>query len=310
MDAMASQITSLTICLLNRLFRRRSKKTSKLRVTGLCAGKSLGTGEFPPQVASNAENVSIWWRHHVSLDTYYVFMWRVLIVIMHNSTSKSNIFIFHIEIKRNFGLRFKLHGGLFKHSNNTYKCPVFEFKFNMCIPNFKLNLSMSFFRCRKETVHHFLAMSSKVGWSNEHLTTAHYSDVIMSAMASQITGLAIVYSTVYSGENQRKDQISASLAFVRGIHRRQATEVPAQRASSAENVSIWWRHHEFPVQTKVSLGSELLCKLIKSISGCSYIFYSSDLRNYQCFAAGKLHPHFQSNSIDGIYNVLTWIPAI
>ena len=51
-------------CLLNRLFRRRSKKTSKLRVTGLCAGNSPGTGEFPTQMASNAENVSIWWRHH------------------------------------------------------------------------------------------------------------------------------------------------------------------------------------------------------------------------------------------------------
>ena len=51
-------------CLLNRLFRRRSKKTSKLCVTGLCAGKSPGTGEFPAQMASNAENVSIWWRHH------------------------------------------------------------------------------------------------------------------------------------------------------------------------------------------------------------------------------------------------------
>ena len=51
-------------CLLNRLFRRRSKKTSKLRVTGLCAGNSPRTGEFPAQMASNAENVSIWWRHH------------------------------------------------------------------------------------------------------------------------------------------------------------------------------------------------------------------------------------------------------
>ena len=52
-------------CLLNRLFRRRSKKTWKLRVTGLCVGNSPGTGEFPAQMASNAENVSIWWRHHV-----------------------------------------------------------------------------------------------------------------------------------------------------------------------------------------------------------------------------------------------------
>ena len=51
-------------CLLNRLFRRRSKKTSKLRVTGLCEGNSPGIGEFPAQMASNAEDVSIWWRHH------------------------------------------------------------------------------------------------------------------------------------------------------------------------------------------------------------------------------------------------------
>ena len=51
-------------CLLNRLFRRKSKKTSKLRVTGLCAGNSPGTGEFSAQMARYAENVSIWWRHH------------------------------------------------------------------------------------------------------------------------------------------------------------------------------------------------------------------------------------------------------
>ena len=49
--------------LLNRLYGRRSKKTSKLRVTGLCVGNSPGTGEFPAQMASNEENVSIWWRH-------------------------------------------------------------------------------------------------------------------------------------------------------------------------------------------------------------------------------------------------------
>ena len=53
-------------CLLNRFFRRRSKKTLKLRVTGLCAGNSPGTGEVPAQMASNAENVSIWWCHHDS----------------------------------------------------------------------------------------------------------------------------------------------------------------------------------------------------------------------------------------------------
>ena len=51
-------------CLLNRLLRRRSKKTSKLRVTGLCEGNSPVTGQFPAQMANNAESVSIWWRHH------------------------------------------------------------------------------------------------------------------------------------------------------------------------------------------------------------------------------------------------------
>ena len=52
-------------CLLNRFFKRISKKTSKLRVTGLCVGNSPVIGEFPAQMAGNAKNVSIWWRHHV-----------------------------------------------------------------------------------------------------------------------------------------------------------------------------------------------------------------------------------------------------
>ena len=54
-------------CLLNRLFRHRSKKPSKLRVTGLCEGNSLVAGEFPAQRTSNVENISIWWRYHVQL---------------------------------------------------------------------------------------------------------------------------------------------------------------------------------------------------------------------------------------------------
>ena len=55
---------------LSRLNMRWSKKTSKLRVTGLCAGNSPETGEFPAQRASNAENVFIWWRHHGHVDQY------------------------------------------------------------------------------------------------------------------------------------------------------------------------------------------------------------------------------------------------
>ena len=55
-------------CLLNRWFRHRSKKTSKLHITGLCEGNSPVTSEFPAQRASNVGNVSIWWRHHDVCD--------------------------------------------------------------------------------------------------------------------------------------------------------------------------------------------------------------------------------------------------
>ena len=74
-------------CLLNRLFRCRSKKTSKLRVTGLCEGYSPATGEFPAQRASNAEIISIWWRHHDTSknDTHVsrlvMFCWGLLFAI-------------------------------------------------------------------------------------------------------------------------------------------------------------------------------------------------------------------------------------
>ena len=60
--------------LLNYLFRRRSKKTPKLCVTGLCEGNSPVTGEFPLQKASNAENVSIWWSHHDKASFYKMWI--------------------------------------------------------------------------------------------------------------------------------------------------------------------------------------------------------------------------------------------
>ena len=62
-----------------------------------------------------------------------------------------------------------------------------------------------------------LAWLARDGITNKQ-RIIHYNDVIMSAMASQITGLTIVYSTVYSGANERKHQSFASLPFVRGIH--------------------------------------------------------------------------------------------
>ena len=70
----------------------------------------------------------------------------------------------------------------------------------------------------------------------------HYCDVIMSAMASQITGFPIVCSTVCSGADQRKPRSSASLTFVRGIH--------------TAHVFIWWRHHvDKPIGKSLSIAT-------------------------------------------------------
>ena len=63
MSTMASHFTSLTIVYLTVYSGvDQKRKTSKLRVTDLCAGNSTVTSEFPTEMASNAENVSIWWR--------------------------------------------------------------------------------------------------------------------------------------------------------------------------------------------------------------------------------------------------------
>ena len=64
MSVMASQITGVSIFCFNRFLRRRSKRTSKLRVIGLCEGNMPVTSGFPSHRASNAENASIWWRRY------------------------------------------------------------------------------------------------------------------------------------------------------------------------------------------------------------------------------------------------------
>ena len=63
MGVMVSQITSLLFTL--PFIQAQIKEKSKLCVAGLCEGNSTVTGEFTAQRANNAENVSIWWRHHV-----------------------------------------------------------------------------------------------------------------------------------------------------------------------------------------------------------------------------------------------------
>ena len=98
MSVIASQITILTFVYSTVYSRRRSKKTSKLRFTGLCAGNSPVTDEFPAQRASNAENVSIWWRHHdiVRLWLHFLFVSLLYVDFVNLNHSHKSIFVIAI----------------------------------------------------------------------------------------------------------------------------------------------------------------------------------------------------------------------
>ena len=87
----------------------------------------------------------------------------------------------------------------------------------------------------------------------------HYNDVIMGAIASQITSLTIVYSIVYSDADQRKHQSSASLAFVRGIHRGPVNSP-----------------HKWPITRKMFPFDDVIMIWQHSISlSCTHIFWHS-----------------------------------
>ena len=91
MGAVASQITSLSIVYSTVYSSTDQKKTSKLRVTGICAGNSPVTGEFPTQMTTHVENVSIWWRHHWCSKSYMPWhQWRFSFSIIEVRTRISN----------------------------------------------------------------------------------------------------------------------------------------------------------------------------------------------------------------------------
>ena len=107
--------------------------------------------------------------------------------------------IIEIFVKKIFSLRFSL-----KCFNQFRVRSLFLMTYNMCLQDLDYEL-----------INCFEIDPSKQSASY----VRHYDDVIMGAMASQITSLTIAYSTVYSDADQRKHQSSASLAFVRGTHR-------------------------------------------------------------------------------------------
>ena len=114
-------------CLLNRLFGRRSKKTSKLRVTGLCVVNSPGTGEFPAQMASIAENVSIWWRHHAVIEHCKVLACSILkqcllysVLVTHIHVIKLSQHIHVIKLSHHLPKRYLVGYLLPSHYLNQY----------------------------------------------------------------------------------------------------------------------------------------------------------------------------------------------
>ena len=106
-----------------------------------------------------------------------------------------------------------------KYSNEEYDAIMLFEKCITCI-------------CKPSTIHIYvqICIFLRTGFIN-----AHYIGVIMTTMASQITSLTVVYSIVYSDADQRKP--------VTG-------KFSSQMAGNAENVSIWWRYHDLPANSR------------------------------------------------------------
>ena len=120
-----------------------------------------------------------------------------------NPLSEPMMLYWQLNHKEHISMKFYLQFKSF-HSKNMY----------MKMSSAKMAAILSRPQSVKNNNHHNHIIISKASSS-----VSHYGDVIMDAIASQITSLAIVYSTVYSDADQRKHQSSASLAFVWGIHR-------------------------------------------------------------------------------------------
>ena len=125
------------VYLLNCPFRRRSKKISKLRVTGVCAVNSYVTSEFPTKMASTAENVSIWWRHHVLTKKQECHSLRSLHHLLYPTSLYWSLWTPQINFEHiffNFDFQWRLYYTsdymfsfcfeLFHHFNNTIICWV------------------------------------------------------------------------------------------------------------------------------------------------------------------------------------------
>ena len=106
---------------------------------------------------------------------------------------------------------------------------------------YHVRVKLIFMKIRRPFVPYFgvwvkYVIAMRLWWCAMHFCN-HYSDAIMSAMACQMTGISIVYWNVSSGADQRKHQSSASLAFMRGIHRWQLNS-PYKGAATRKMFSL------------------------------------------------------------------------
>ena len=99
-------------------------------------------------------------------------------------------------------------------------------------------------------------ISNRESYGHIIIIPRHYNDVIMSAIASQITSVSIVCSTVCSRADQRTSKLSVS-GLCKG-NPPVTGGFPSQRASNAENVLIWWRHHEPSHKSVTNVTSHIL----------------------------------------------------
>ena len=138
--------------------------------------------------ANNTENVSIWWPHHI-------------LALYEGNPPVTGGFASQKTVTWSFDVAFDVSLNKLLNKYTRGRGIQMSWSSRNCYVTANDNEKYKFWnRCIENVV-----------W--------HYGDVIMNAIASQITSLTIVYSIVYSDADQRKHQSSVSLAFVRGIHR-------------------------------------------------------------------------------------------
>ena len=166
-------------------------------------------------MASDTENVSIWLCHHE------------LSLICYQATSRLNVgqrfacLLWHFYI-------FQIMLIIFVSQDDTNINKWCHHRGSRRISPSLNMILLVYYRKKKQKKHQMYPqlICMQPGHTNQHwaywvnhMEAYHYNDIIIGTMASQITSLMIVYSTVYSGADQRKNKSSKSLAFVQGIHR-------------------------------------------------------------------------------------------